>query len=165
MDQMRYEERTCRIRYLFIFQWLLYSIATNLSILVSIMYFLIIYNPEKDHLGLTNISRHVLNSVFILFDFTFNSLPVKLVHIVWPLIFAVAYIIHTMVFWYAVSPPENYIYPVVDWDKPTTTIKLLLFLVLASLLIQSLLIGAFRTKCYFFKFREHWTQRENAFQV
>lgn len=140
MDKVCYEEKPTEIQVLYAVQWLLHAVILNLSILISIMYFSLIYDPTVDRLGLTNIGRHVLNSVFILVEFSFNSIPVKLVHLVWGVVFSLLYAVYTVIFWYTVGPPENYIYKVINWDKPFPTIKLIFLLIFAAFFIKLVLL-------------------------
>jgi len=150
MDKVCYEEKgSSVVQFSCVLQWLLHSLVLNLSILVSVMYFLLIYNPMTDVLGLTNISRHILNSVFILIEFTFNSIAVKFVHIIYGLVLSALYTVFTIVFYYIQSPPENYIYKIVNWDDPLKTGTLVGILMIFAIVLKALLVIASRLKFRF----------------
>lgn len=146
MDRVCYEEKGTEVKIKCLFQWFLHSITLNLSILVSVMYFLLIYKPEVDVLGFTNISRHVLNSIFILTEFSLNSIHVKFVHVVYGLVLAVIYVFYTIVFWYVVPPPDNYIYDLINWDHPGKSLKLIFMLMCAAVVVKFMLVVASKAK-------------------
>ena len=148
MDKLCYEQKTAsgNLNVMRRLQWLLHSIVLTMGILVSIMYFLLIYNPEEDILSLTNISRHILNSVFLLVEFTFNTLAVKFYHLVHCLVLSVCYAIYTFIFWYVVEPPENYIYRIINWGKPFRTCSLIALLMFAALILNIVLVGISKLK-------------------
>jgi len=166
MDRMCYEERKENIRLVLALQWLLHSVILNLNILVSILYFLLIYNPQTDRLGLTNISRHVLNTIFILIEFSFNSMPVKFIHVIWGLVLAFLYAMFTLIFWVVTPPPENYIYRVIDWNKPGKTASLIAMLCIAAIGLKALLvaIGKWKIYCMNVKMKQSYL-RDSAFQI
>ena len=153
MDRVCYEEKLSVIKIKCLIQWLLHSIVLNLSILVSVMYFLLIYKPDVDRLGLTNISRHILNSVFILTEFSLNSIHVKFVHVIYGLSLAVIYAFYTLIFWYVIAPPENYIYELINWNQPKKTLKLIFMLMSAAVIVKCILVGFSKAK-----FRSHGCQ-------
>lgn len=150
MDKVCYEEKTTNsVQLTCLLQWLLHSIALTMGILVSLTYFLLIHDPSKDTLGLTNVSRHILNSVFILIEFFLNALAVKFVHIIYCVLLAICYAVYTLIFWYAVPPPENYIYRIINWDKPVRTGVLILVLMCAAVVLNLLLVLASKLKLRF----------------
>lgn len=148
MDKLCYEKITNNnnVHISYVIQWLLHSIVLNMSILVSLMYFILIYNPAKDVLGMTNVSRHILNSVFICIEFCLNTIPVRFFHVIYGLLLAVIYALYTFLFWYFVRPPGNYIYMIVDWNKPGKTCQLILMLMCAAVVLKLLLMLASRVK-------------------
>ncbi|XP_067929609.1 protein rolling stone-like [Watersipora subatra] len=147
MDKLCYEERSPAskglLRYI---QWVMHSIALNMGILVSVMYFLLIYDPSKETLGLTNVSRHILNSLCILTEFSLNMISVKFAQISYSLVIAAVYAVYTYLFWYIVEPPENYIYKIVDWGEPVKTGVLIVLLMCALSVLHLLLVGISRIK-------------------
>lgn len=148
MDKVCYEEKTPTnsIQCMCVIQWLLHSIALTMGILVSAMYFILIYDPEKEVLDLTNVSRHILNSLFILTEFSLNSITVRFIHISYSLLLAVCYAFYTVIFWYVVPPPENYIYHIVNWDKPFKTAILIIMLLCAAIVLNLVLVLVSRLK-------------------
>lgn len=146
MDRVCYEGLNTGVKPHFVAQWLLHSVIVNLGFLVTVLYFVLVYDPKTDVLGLTNVSRHILNSVFILVELTFNSIAVKFIHLVWVLVLTTVYGLYTLLFWYVVPPPENYIYDVVDWAKPARTVQLLIVLQIVSLILKLLLVASWRLK-------------------
>lgn len=146
MDRVCYEGLYSRVKPHFIAQWLLHSVIANLGFLVSALYFILIYNPKTDILGLTNISRHLLNSVFIIIELTFNSIAIKFLHVFWIVGFTTIYGIYTLVFWYTVPSPENYIYDIVDWNRPAKTFQLIIVLQIVSVIIKLSLVASWKLK-------------------
>lgn len=146
MDKVGYDGLDTKVKSRYIAQWLLHSVIINLGFLVTLLYFVLIYDPEVDVLGLSNISRHILNSIFILIELSFNSIAIKFVHLVWSIVFALLYTLYTVIFWFVVAPPENYIYEVVDWNRPARTIRLVLILFTSSVIVKAVLVAVWKCK-------------------
>lgn len=148
MDKVCYEEKAHIISITYITQWLLHSISVTMSLLVSIMYFILIYDPVVDILGLTNVSRHILNSLFMVVEFSLNSVSVKFIHVIYCVALGIIYAIYTILFWFFVTPPDNYIYKVIDWDKQGDTFRLIAILICAVVCLKLILTAASKLKFY-----------------
>ncbi|CAG2205085.1 unnamed protein product [Mytilus edulis] len=68
----------------------------------------------------TSIEKHAINSVYVLLNFFICAKPVRLLHVIYPLIIGVIYVIFSVI--YQVGGDGAAIYPVLDWDQAGTTI-------------------------------------------
>ncbi|PFX25487.1 protein rolling stone-like [Stylophora pistillata] len=95
--------------------WVIYNIAANAALLVTISFWTLIYG-----LGINNkvtpygIVVHVINSIVIIADTILTSMPVRLLHIVYPMLYSITYIIFTVIYW-ASGDGMRYVYPQTDY--------------------------------------------------
>ena len=74
-------------------------------------------------LTLLSAITHLFNSVYIVVDLFVTAMPVRLFHFVYPMIYAIVYIIFSVIYWAADGVNQNgfdYIYEPLDWDSPGT---------------------------------------------
>ena len=81
--------------------WVIYSIAAANAIAVTLLYWIYGYRKYPDSYrpdGL-DISTHLLNSVFILIDTSLSRIPVRIYHVIYPIILFVVYVMFGVVYW------------------------------------------------------------------
>ncbi|KAL0850952.1 hypothetical protein ABMA28_006855 [Loxostege sticticalis] len=126
--------------------WVLYNIAIPVAFLITVFYWGILKSSKQLHNYAPNpvldIMLHGINSVVMMVELVFSGHPSRLLHIMQPLFFALAYLLFTVVYYYAggQDPWGNaFIYPVIDWSKPEQTMVVVtltaLFLALMHLLV------------------------------
>ena len=80
--------------------WLLYVISANNSLLITAGYWALRILFEVDEpIDANNITKHTLNSVFMVIDTFLSSIPVRLFHSVYPLLYIIIYLAFTVVYW------------------------------------------------------------------
>lgn len=87
--------------HVFAFYWGLHNITLILSLMITILYWGIIYNEETDKLDAVNLLTHGTNSVFMFLDLIIVAHPVRLLHVVQPLAFGLVYGIFTLIYYLA----------------------------------------------------------------
>ncbi|KAL0901307.1 hypothetical protein ABMA27_006596 [Loxostege sticticalis] len=126
--------------------WVLYNIAIPVAFLITVFYWGILKSSKQLHNYAPNpvldIMLHGINSVVMFVELVFSGHASRLLHIMQPLFFALAYLLFTVVYYYAggQDPWGNaFIYPVIDWSKPEQTMVVVtltaLFLALMHLLV------------------------------
>lgn len=80
----------------------MHNTSLILSLLITIMYWSVIYDDSKDTLDFVNVTTHASNSVFMFIDVIIVAYPVRLLHVVQPLVFALIYGVFTIIY-YAVG--------------------------------------------------------------
>ncbi|KAF4521805.1 hypothetical protein B566_EDAN011390 [Ephemera danica] len=104
------------------------------------------HKSEKHILGFTNITNHVLNSVITIVDLFIAAHPIRLLHIIHPILVSLTYIAFSGVYYVAGGTNRDNsiaIYPILNWsDNPGRTLvlacALTMFLVPVHLVIWSL---------------------------
>ncbi|VDI37706.1 Hypothetical predicted protein [Mytilus galloprovincialis] len=96
--------------------WILFEINNSISVLITIAFYGLL-TPSGDP---TSIEKHAINSVYVLLNFFICAKPVRLLHVIYPLIIGVIYVIFSVI--YQVGGDGAAIYPVLDWDQAGTTI-------------------------------------------
>lgn len=81
--------------------WALHNMSLILSILITAMYWLIIYDSEKHAIDAKNILSHVLNAVAMFLDLIIVGHPVRLAHFVQPLVLGVVYCLFNYIYYLA----------------------------------------------------------------
>ncbi|XP_028158828.1 protein rolling stone-like isoform X2 [Ostrinia furnacalis] len=126
--------------------WVLYNITIPVAFLITVFYWGILKTSNKIQNYAPNpvldIMLHGINSLVMFVELVFSGHPSRLLHIMQPLFFALAYLLFTVVYFYAGGndPWGNaFIYPVIDWSKPEQTLVVVtltaLFLALMHLLV------------------------------
>ncbi|KAJ8980704.1 hypothetical protein NQ317_019197, partial [Molorchus minor] len=141
--------------------WLLNTISTPVAIGITITYWTVVYNPNEMKFNFTNYYLHANNSIMMIIDLLLTAHPVKVLHFVYPMIFAFAYSLFSWIYYAAggkgiLKDKPRSIYKILDWDKPLTTtltcLGIILFLV--SLYFLICLISKGRHAVY-----EKWCQK------
>ena len=127
--------------------WFLYVISANNSLLITAGYWTLRILFEVDEpIDGNNITKHSLNSVFMVIDTFLSSIPVHLFHSVYPLLYVILYIAFTVVYWklggtnYEGQP---YIYKLLDYSnfEASTGCIITFSLLLVQPVLQLMLFG------------------------
>lgn len=97
--------------------WILFNISITLCLVVVIIYWPLLHDPDIPRNGLQSyltIDRHGINFLFLVIDFFLHKIPVRFLHFVYPSLLAVVYLIFNVLYWVSTN---NIIYPIFDWNK------------------------------------------------
>ena len=130
--------------------WVIFNMAANSSILITLLYWTLVFGGETSGLDVTT---HLLNCVFMVADLMLSSTPVRILHVVYALIFGVSYLLLTVIFWAADGTNalgEPYIYSFVDYNEsPGFSSGLVVgFVFVGQPLSQALLFGFYKLRGY-----------------
>ncbi|XP_039626673.1 uncharacterized protein LOC120540185 [Polypterus senegalus] len=81
------------------FQWLLHSVTSTSAVIVSLIYWTVIYSTEKWEVVDTSINMHLTNILQVLLELMLSSIPIHLLHVLYPFIYGVLYISFTVIYW------------------------------------------------------------------
>lgn len=101
--------------------WVMYTVATVYSFIITMCYWTLVHNPEIHKVDTLNIMVHVFNSVIMLIDLAIVGHPIKLSHAYWTTGIGVVYAIFTGIYFLAGGTDRKNkatIYPLLDWTKP-----------------------------------------------
>lgn len=98
--------------------------------------------------------KHTLNTVFVIVDLFANAIPIRILHLIYPLSLGIVYAIFNAVYFIndGVGPNGRpYAYDVLDWRNPLgSAITCFLGLILC-VIVQVLLYGIYRVRLWV-----HW---------
>nr|XP_054767521.1 protein rolling stone-like [Lytechinus pictus] len=153
-----YEEYSTNPWY-FKLTWVLLNINVAIAPLVSIIYWALLHDysndddDSRDPLGDgINVNVHGMNSVLILLDLFVSAYPLRIVHIIYCIIYSLTYALFSLIFWAAggVDPYGNrYIYPILNWeDIPGLTCAYMLGLAVILFVVQCVMYGLYRLRVF-----------------
>ncbi|XP_022821868.1 protein rolling stone-like [Spodoptera litura] len=126
--------------------WTLFNIATPLAFLITIFYWTVLYEAgieeELNH-GL-DVAVHGLNSLVMFLLLCSSAHPGRLLHIYQPLVFATIYMLFSVIYHAAGGTDQKgnaYIYPVVNWSEPGTTVLVVFITGLLLVVLHLLTLG------------------------
>ena len=93
--------------------------------------------------------KHSLNTIYVVVDMFFNAVPVRVYHVVYPMLFGLAYTVFNLVYFLNDGRGEDghhYAYDLMDWRNPLgSTFTVLLGFALTGV-VQLLLYGFYRAR-------------------
>ena len=127
--------------------WVIYNIASVAAILVTLSFWLLLFSAD-DGLGALTVILHGVNSMVMVGDTMISSIPVRLFHVIYPMLYFIVYVMFTVIYWAATEP--NYIYPQTDYTgRPILAAVSQLCLFFIGLpLFQSLMFGFYRLRVW-----------------
>lgn len=132
--------------------WVLCTIAANVAPLVTALYWAFDYVPGQ-YLDASNVNAHAVNSVLMIIDIMVCNIPVRIFHVVYPMMYGLIYTIFTIVYW-AVGgrnhKNKKYIYAILDYEKNAGLAVLMaaMFVLVAVPISQFLLYGLYRFRVW-----------------
>ncbi|KAK7009632.1 protein rolling stone [Biomphalaria glabrata] len=126
-------------------QWVLQNISNVSSLLVTVMFWALVYTGNSQ--TYVSINSHIMNSVLVLCDIMISRAPCRLQHLYIPLSFNVSYVLFTFIYWIAGgtnNQGQHYIYKMLDYTQApgkaavTITLVCLIALPLAYILVFGL---------------------------
>ena len=138
--------------------WFLWIVASNGALVVSLNYWVLVFEPPTNFM---DIAVHALNSTVMFVEFFTASIPVRILHVLYAMIFAVVYSLFTVIFWAAGGvnvDGDPYIYKVLDYENgdPAQVSAVLLGIVfVASPILQFILFALYQLRCFLHKKREN----------
>ncbi|XP_063701311.1 protein rolling stone isoform X2 [Culicoides brevitarsis] len=101
--------------------WFFYTIATIYSLIITVMYWTVIYDPEIHKINAVNMMSHVVNSVLMLIDLIVVGHPIKIQHAYQTIGLGIIYMIFTITYYILDGTnrlDEPFVYKPMDWSRP-----------------------------------------------
>lgn len=135
----------------FIVTWVLYDIVSLGAFLVTLVYYAILW-PNREDKGpaqLDDIQVHGVNSVLILIEHCLSAVPVRILHVIYPMIYGLIYVIFSIFLW--VSDNNHISYPeVLDWNDPGQSILMIVAIAIVVFpLLQLIFYCIYKLKVYY----------------
>ena len=95
--------------------WLLFNVACTVGTVTTISYWTIFPRWEETWLPL-DLQHHLVSLAVILLEMVLSAIPMRILHVIYPMIFGVAYVAFTLILW---AVDGNYvIYPdALNWNE------------------------------------------------
>ncbi|XP_071083267.1 protein rolling stone-like [Haliotis cracherodii] len=105
--------------------WLLNSVVTEGSLHISAIYWIFIFKDQS--LTLLRFILHGMNSIYVLSNLLITAMPVRVYHVIFPVIYGVIYTVFSVVYHIlggTNDKGERYIYKILDWSNLKRTLPL-----------------------------------------
>ncbi|XP_046369557.2 uncharacterized protein LOC124144271 [Haliotis rufescens] len=100
--------------------WLLSNIVSTFAIIVTAIFFGVLYTSTAA-ISLEDMNVHALNTVFIVVDNVVSARPMRLLHVIYPVVYGLCYVVFSAIYW--AYDHRNVIYPIVlDWNNVGLTL-------------------------------------------
>ncbi|XP_052089911.1 protein rolling stone-like [Mytilus californianus] len=132
-----YKLKDDRLPWYLRFSWFLFETSNTIAITVTIGLYSI-HIPTKDP---PSIEFHAINTVYVVLNLFVSAKPVRVLHLIYPMIFAGIYILFTVVY----QPVANNtaIYSELDWNEESQTIAALFVTVVIVVPLMHVSLYAF----------------------
>ncbi|KAL8604343.1 hypothetical protein ACOMHN_028106 [Nucella lapillus] len=126
--------------------WCLSNVIQVMALVVTVTYFGALYSASQG-VSLLDLNVHGISSVMIVIDVVVCARPVRLMHVLYPLLYGMAYVIFSAIYW-SQDHVNNVLYPnVLDWNYPGPTCGVVVGLALVGIpLLQLVHYGVYRLR-------------------
>ena len=133
------------------FFWFIHVIAATAGLFVTAGYWSVL--AGDDPVDANNITKHALNSVFMVIDTCLSSIPVRLLHSLYAFLYILIYLVFSIIYWLLCGTDNQgntYIYKSLDYDnfKPTVGGQLVVFLLVVLPVLHLILFGITKLRDY-----------------
>ncbi|EDV94060.1 protein rolling stone [Drosophila grimshawi] len=131
--------------------WSMHIITLVLSIVITIIYWSILYNVNESTLDATNVLTHAFNSICMFIDLWIVAHPLRLLHVFLPVLFGITYAIFSYIYYLCGGINKKgkpYIYHVIDWNQPQNALITVLGVLVVSCCIYALLFAFFKLRLF-----------------
>lgn len=130
--------------------WVIYNIASAVALLVTLSYWTFISEKNPNALS---VIVHGVNSILMVAETMLSSVPVRLFHVIYSMLYEIAYIVFTVIYWASggtSSFGRSYIYPQTDYTgRPVfSAVSLICFFFIGLPFCQSVLFCFYRIRVW-----------------
>nr|CUU99937.1 hypothetical transcript [Hymenolepis microstoma] len=112
--------------------------SMNTVVVTSLGYWAALFDPSYTRFyRLESEFKHSIPALTVVLDVCINGLPIRLLHVIYPVIFGILY--STFSFLYYDTGHVQPIYPVLDWSNPAKAAVVCLLIITVGLVVQLLL--------------------------
>lgn len=100
--------------------WIFANVIYTSALMVTIVYYILIFNSEFGG-DFMDFNVHLISSVLILIDAVVVARPVRILHVLHPILYGLAYLLFSLVYWLK-DKKHNILYEnVINFNKPWLT--------------------------------------------
>lgn len=130
-------------------QWFLFNTGITAALTITIGYWALIFDPDDPDfvVDAISISVHAINTLMAVIEIFLSAIPVRILHMIYPMIFGVIYVIFSVIYWAAGGREPynngNFVYEVLDYgNEPGTAVGAALGMVLVVLPVMHTIVWA-----------------------
>ena len=101
--------------------WVFCNINCSLSLMITLVYWITLYTPDRHFLDFENFSGHLLIAVANVLDVFISDRPWRLLHVFHSIVFAGVFVIFSLIYFLVGGTNyyfEPYVYHIIDWAHP-----------------------------------------------
>ncbi|KAJ2948091.1 hypothetical protein O0L34_g9888 [Tuta absoluta] len=129
--------------------WFLHNVAVGMSLLITLLYWVLLFHPEMIHLEgirlfILDLMTHGVNSILVMVELLASRTPVRLLHIWQPLGVGIWYGLFTLIFFCAGGTDalgNPFIYEILDWRRPGQSSIIVALSAVALIILYCLTYG------------------------
>ncbi|CAL1528248.1 unnamed protein product [Lymnaea stagnalis] len=127
--------------------WLLYTLSVTGAVMVSVWYWTFLHKGRE--LTAIRFNTHAVTALYIVLNMVITKVPLRLLHLLYPVAFGVIYTIFSAVYYCLDGTNQNgdsFIYSILDWSKPGRTLAIsslsnFIFIPVVHLMMWALNVG------------------------
>ncbi|XP_033628294.1 protein rolling stone-like [Asterias rubens] len=130
-------------------QCLLFNITLNVNIIVTLIYWSFLYDPSVSFFY--DFHVHSFTTIVSLLDLFLTAMPVRFLHLIYPMGFGIAYLIMTLIYWGAggVTRLGDYIYSFINYtESPGLAAGVACGVLIGVVLVQLLVWGLYKLRMW-----------------
>jgi len=129
--------------------WILWNINSSLSMVITLVFWIALYTPERHPLDFENFSGHLLTAVASLVDVFVSDRPWRMGQVLHVMLFGGVFGVFS--FTYTMLGGTNYffepyIYHILDWSKPGRTILVILGVTVFLVILHTLFFVLYKIR-------------------
>ncbi|XP_064607160.1 protein rolling stone-like [Liolophura sinensis] len=137
----------CCDRWYVVLIWILFDMANVAVPMVTFMFFVFLWPAisGSEPISNENLQLHGISCVLMLIDFALSAVPIRLLHMIYPLIYGLIYVVFSAIYWGV--DHSHVMYPgILDWNSPGTTIAMVFAVIAIMCTLQVMLLGLHKLK-------------------
>lgn len=148
LDIMRFKSHD-KITWHMKMTWIFANVIYVSAMLVTLLFYIAVYNEYSN--DFMNFNSHLINSVLILIDSFVVARPVRILHVFYPLLYGLAYLVFSIIYW-SQDKKNNVLYEnIIDFNRPWQTVWIVLGIALVLVPVFHMLhFGIYRLKLYLY---------------
>lgn len=123
-----------------VFHWLFFYLGINMALFVTLLFWIVVYSISHDITRLTFgiYNFHGVNALFALIDIFVTGVPVKILHVMYPIMFGTAYAVFSVIYYSAHGTDgmgHRYVYSALNWCEPLRALGFVLLSVVVEVVL------------------------------
>ena len=128
--------------------WLFFYLGINMALFVTLLFWIVVYGISHDITTVTVgiVHFHGVNTLFALIDIFVTGVPMKILHVVYPIIFGTFYAVFSVIYYHAHGTDgmgHRYVYSALNWCVPLRALGFVLLSVVVEVILYVGIYGLY----------------------